>query len=86
MCSTRLQCLEVLVRLVRVGVDFLEILLVEILAAREEGLKRASGKAGPARLVGPQARCDWTQIDKIVRDKRSLSILAQSREVSMYLP
>lgn len=34
MCSTRLQYLEVLVRLVRVAVDFLEILLVEILAAK----------------------------------------------------
>lgn len=84
MCSTRLQCLEVLVRLVRVGVDFLEILLVEILAAREKGLKRASGKAGPARLVDPRARYDWTQIDKIVHDKKSLSILAQLRGACTY--
>lgn len=59
MCSTRLQCLEVLVRLVRVAVDFLEILLVEILAAKVEALKTASGKAGPASPVGPDARCDW---------------------------
>lgn len=34
MCSMWLQCLEVLVRLVGVGVDFLEILQVEILAAK----------------------------------------------------
>lgn len=57
---------RVLVWLVRVGVDFLEILLVEILAAREEALKRASGKAGPASPVGPCTGCDWAQIDKIV--------------------
>ena len=40
-CSTRLQCLEVLVRLVRVGVDFLEILLVEILAAKVTSSERS---------------------------------------------
>lgn len=63
-----------LVALGRVGVDFLEILLVEILAARVKALKGASGKASPASPVGPDAQFYWMEIDKIWQDKGSWSV------------